>query len=301
MKFTEIQPNYSDHSNGIYLFQGDSVEILSKLEKDLTTECDAVITDPPYGISYRTNYRLTESILSKEIANDKDLSVVEVVSRKLVPLIKQNSALYFFGHSNMIGECRRLFDKDWTYKNTLIWDKGDSGTAGDLEAGYCLNYETILYYNKGRRVLNGSRPRAILRHMRESDEFRDSYSITPDEYLACIEHLIFSIPEESRDEVLKTIPQDIVSTAMREFPKAQIRQDWSSNNDPVHPNAKPQYLMERLIKNSTKEGDLIIDPFMGTSPVGAAAKRLKRRFIGIELEPEFFRIAQTRVEKTSVL
>ena len=45
-----------------------------------------------------------------------------------------------------------------------VWDKGEQGTVGDLEAGYGVNYEFILYATKGRRALNG-RPRSILRQM----------------------------------------------------------------------------------------------------------------------------------------
>lgn len=55
-----------------------------------------------------------------------------------------------------------------------------------------------------------------------------------------------------------------------------------------HPTEKPVALMEYYIKNSTKEGDIVFDPFMGTGTTGVAALRLNRRFIGIEIEQTWF-------------
>lgn len=49
-------------------------------------------------------------------------------------------------------------------KQVLCWDKGDRGTVGDLEAGFGEAWEAICYGMKGRRPLNGSRPRSVLRN-----------------------------------------------------------------------------------------------------------------------------------------
>jgi len=48
-------------------------------------------------------------------------------------------------------------------KHTLAWDKGDRGTVGDLECGFGEAWEAILYGMKGRRPLNGKRPRTVIR------------------------------------------------------------------------------------------------------------------------------------------
>ncbi len=63
-----------------------------------------------------------------------------------------------------------------------------------------------------------------------------------------------------------------------------------------HPNEKPIELMENIINGYTKEGDLILDCFMGVNPVGVAAKNLNRSFVGIELDPNYFEIAKNRIE-----
>lgn len=63
-----------------------------------------------------------------------------------------------------------------------------------------------------------------------------------------------------------------------------------------HTTQKPISLMEHLIKIHTNENDLVIDPFMGSGTTGVACKKLNRRFIGIELEKNYFKIAKERIK-----
>ena len=64
-----------------------------------------------------------------------------------------------------------------------------------------------------------------------------------------------------------------------------------------HPTQKPVALLERIILASTSEGDLVMDPFSGSSTTGVAAIRLRRRFVGIELESEFLNLSVKRLEQ----
>ena len=65
----------------------------------------------------------------------------------------------------------------------------------------------------------------------------------------------------------------------------------------VHPTQKPVELMQHYIENSSEVGDTILDPFMGSGSTGVAAKNLNRKFIGIELDAEYFEIAKGRVNE----
>jgi site-specific DNA-methyltransferase (adenine-specific) len=60
------------------------------------------------------------------------------------------------------------------------------------------------------------------------------------------------------------------------------------------PTQKPLALLERIILSSTKEGDLILDPFNGSGTTGIAAYNLNRRYIGIDLEKEYLELTKTR-------
>lgn len=63
----------------------------------------------------------------------------------------------------------------------------------------------------------------------------------------------------------------------------------------VHPTVKPIELMRRLIRLVTRPGHTVIDPFMGSGTTGVAAMLEGRNFIGIERDPDYFKIAETRV------
>ena len=64
----------------------------------------------------------------------------------------------------------------------------------------------------------------------------------------------------------------------------------------VHQAEKPELLIEKMILNSTKENDIILDTFVGSGTTPSVCKRLKRNFVGIELSPEYVRIAEKRIQ-----
>lgn len=64
-----------------------------------------------------------------------------------------------------------------------------------------------------------------------------------------------------------------------------------------HPCQLPVHLIERLLLMSSDEGDIILDPFIGTGTTAVAAKKLGRRFIGIDIDPKYVEIANRKLEK----
>ena len=91
--------------------------------------------------------------------------------------------------------------------------------------------------------------------------------------------------------------------------EVQMRSDWTlplctgeerikgADGHKAHPTQKPEALLYRVILTSTRPGDVILDPFFGVGTTGAAAKRLGRRFIGIERESEYIAHAKERIRK----
>ena len=65
----------------------------------------------------------------------------------------------------------------------------------------------------------------------------------------------------------------------------------------IHPTQKPIEIIRELILNSTKEGDLVMDPFMGSGTTAMACKELNRNFIGFEISPEYCRISNERLNQ----
>ena len=63
-----------------------------------------------------------------------------------------------------------------------------------------------------------------------------------------------------------------------------------------HPTVKPIALMEYLVKLVSREGQVILDPFMGSGTTGMACKKLNREFVGIEMMPDYMEIAKARID-----
>jgi site-specific DNA-methyltransferase (adenine-specific) len=68
-----------------------------------------------------------------------------------------------------------------------------------------------------------------------------------------------------------------------------------------HPSQKPLDLILKLVACSTDEGDLVIDPFLGSGTTAAAAKRLRRKWIGIEKDSNYIQIARNRLDSSEEL
>ena len=83
-------------------------------------------------------------------------------------------------------------------------------------------------------------------------------------------------------------------TAARFFYCAKASKS-EKGKDNIHPTVKPIELMKYLVKLVAPKGSLVLDPFMGSGSTGVAAIEIGRRFIGIEKEPEYFKIAENRL------
>jgi modification methylase len=93
----------------------------------------------------------------------------------------------------------------------------------------------------------------------------------------------------------------------------QMRSDWllpicsgperlkHATGRKAHPTQKPEALLHRILLASTNPGDLVLDPFFGTGTTGAVARRLGRRWLGIERDPAYAAAAEDRIAKVRLL
>lgn len=81
-------------------------------------------------------------------------------------------------------------------------------------------------------------------------------------------------------------------------PSSKALQSMFQRDDSIHPTEKPVPLCRLYIENSTKHGDTVLDPFMGSGTTGVAAVQSGRKFVGIELDPAFFEIACERIHRS---
>lgn len=83
----------------------------------------------------------------------------------------------------------------------------------------------------------------------------------------------------------------------------QMKNLWVINAErhkTIHKTEKPETLLERIIALGSNEGQLVLDPFLGSGTTGVVAKRMGRNFIGIEISKEYFDIASARINNTAV-
>ena len=216
------------------LYKGDCLEIM----KDIPDKSiDLIVTDPPYLIKYKTNYRKNKKHeFCSEILNDDNYEMISNYIKECFRLLKDNSAMYIFCNCDKVDYFKQELEKaHFKIKNMIIWVK-NNWTAGDLKAQFGKQYEIIFLVNKGRCLFNGKR-------------ITDVWNF-----------------------------------------------DRVSGNKQVHQNQKPIDLLEQCILKHSKDNDVIFDGFMGSGSTGIACKRTNRRFIGIELDDNYFEIAKKRIE-----
>lgn len=144
------------------LLCGDSTK-KEDVEKLMNGEkADMVFTDPPYGVSYKSNWNNSKREKFETIKND---DVILDILPSLLLLSKHNIHWYIWTAHQVYNIWREKFSEQ--YKSTIIWDK-KSGAMGDLEGDYIVNYEMCLFCHYGRKKLNGKRETAVWDISRDS-------------------------------------------------------------------------------------------------------------------------------------
>ena len=144
------------------LLCGDSTDSDSVAKLMNGEKADMVFTDPPYGISYKSNWASKEREIFDEIKND---NVILDILPSIILLSKKNIHWYIWTSHQVYSIWREKFNE--YYKSTIIWNK-KSGAMGDLEGDYIVNYEMALFCHYGRKVLNGKRESAVWDLTRDS-------------------------------------------------------------------------------------------------------------------------------------
>jgi len=133
---------------------GDCLAVLETLQDN---SIDIVITDPPYGISYKSNRsKFDDAITKRGLLNDgADEAFIllsktcEVLSRKCA----ENSHLYFFCSWSVFSQFEKIISEYFTIKTPIVWDKGNKG-SGDLENDWGNQTEIIIFCIQGKKTIN---------------------------------------------------------------------------------------------------------------------------------------------------
>jgi len=136
------------------LMCGDST-MIDDVEKLMDGEkADMVFTDPPYGVSFKSNSRKNKSEFDVLKNDDVFLDFLPCLEFAT----KENTAWFIWTSQQVYPKWREMFES--YYKSTIIWSKGGGG-MGDLKSDYCPDYEIAIYCNKGKPEFIDKRPMAV--------------------------------------------------------------------------------------------------------------------------------------------
>ena len=242
---------------------GDVIEMLKFLPDEFA---DLIIIDPPYNLTKNFNGMKFNS--RSENSYDEYLETwFPEVCKKLKP----NGSLYMCGDWKCTASLQRAIEKELTIMNRITWQREKGrGAKSNWKNGmediwfavknpddYYFDVESVMMK---RKVLAPYKIEGNPKDWDESEEgkFRLTY------------------PSNFWDDI--SIPF------------------WSMPENTDHPTQKPEKLYAKLILASSKEGDVVFDPFLGSGTTSVVAKKLNRKYCGIELNEEYCLWAEKRLK-----
>lgn len=128
------------------IIQGDCLEEMKSLEDN---SVDLIVTDPPYGIDYQSNF----SKKFDKLENDDSLDFFEEFVKESKRVLKDDTGFYCFTRFDVYPEMYSIIDKYFEVKNHLVLPTTHV-SMGDLKASYSQNYESVIFALNGRREFN---------------------------------------------------------------------------------------------------------------------------------------------------
>lgn len=184
-------------------------------------------------------------------------------------IIKDNGAIVLFGSqpftTTLIASNMKMFKYCW------VWDKKKGGSPLLSKIQPIRVTEDVAVFGKGKLTYNP------IMTEREKPKRRGGNTGKVSETTG------------------NSFTEDKIYT--HKYPKNIIEVSNANQRGKAHPTQKPVALMEYLIKTYTNEGETVLDNCMGSGTTGVACINTNRNFIGIELDPEYFKIAEKRINE----
>ncbi|MBA3758205.1 site-specific DNA-methyltransferase [Candidatus Saccharibacteria bacterium] len=233
---------------------------------------DLMVTSPPYNIniSYGNKWENRKIVATKGQKYDDKMPeelyrlMLNNVLRESIRVLKPNGSMYLNMKNRMVKG--NLISPNWVLdylekmhlKNIIIW-QFDWG--GSTNKRFASRYENIFFLTKNRDKWT----------FNLEDVMVPSVNYRPDRYKTQLKNPsdVWKIPLVSGNSVERT----------------------------EHPAQYPEKMIERIIKVATNEGDVVLDPFMGSGTTALVSCRLKRKYIGYEIYPDYIDIAKKRLEQ----
>jgi len=247
-------------------YVADAFDVLPLCEND---SCDLIICDGPYGVT-TNDWDQVGNI------QEFNLNLIRIFSQKLKP----GGTLYLFGKPNCIDfiDYRPYLN----LRSKIIWYQPSRLAQG--RTNYTNNYDIICYFVKG------DKPKTY-----NLDAIRVAQLVELEHRLRCER-----VPSVRNGRYGKTKFDDRGKNpgdVWGDIKQLTYKSKELVSREALNTIQKPERLMERLIRASSNENDIVLDPFAGVGTVPVVCKKLGRHFIGIERNQEYVGIAERRIRQ----
>ena len=239
------------------LYKGDCLEVMDRLIKE-GIKVDMVLTDPPFGT---TKCKWDNTIPFDEMW------------KRINKLIKLNGAICLFGSEPFSSTLRMSNIKN--YKYDWYWNKTSVSGFANAKKMPLKNIETISIFYKKLPTYN---PQGLIKIESKIEKNSKTHKTKGTKGISALNG--GRLKDEYIQEYTNYPRQNLIFSSQKGF----------------HPTQKPVPLLEYLIKTYTNEDELVLDFTMGSGSTGVACLNTNRKFIGIELDENYFNIAKERIE-----
>lgn len=241
---------------------GDAAEIFPHLT---ARSIDLAILDPPYNLS--KSYNGSRFARSDIAAYTRWM---EGWFARLLPLLKETATVYVCSDWSTSPAVHQILSQHLTVRNRITWEreKGRGAAANWKSCSEDIWFATVgeTYHFNVDAVRLKRRVVAPYRHNGKAKGWS----------------------AEQDGNFRLTAPSNLWTDITVPF--------WSMPENTEHPTQKPEKLIAKLVLASSRPSDVVLDPFLGSGTTATVCKKLGRRFIGIEVEPEYCALSLKRIE-----
>jgi site-specific DNA-methyltransferase (adenine-specific) len=227
---------------------------------------DLLFVDPPYNITKKFN-----RVSFKEMELFEYVKWLDSWLTKVVRILKENASIYICGDWKSSAAIFITGSKYFQVKNRITWER-EKGRGAKGNWKNCS--EDIWFFTNSSKytfnVNDVKLRRRVLAPYKDGDRNPKDWK------------------QNDAGNFRDTFPSNIWNDISVPF--------WSMPENTEHPTQKPEKLVAKIILASTKKGEIIFDPFLGSGTTAVVAKKLGRKYVGVEVDEYYCCLAEKRLE-----
>jgi len=228
---------------------------------------DLLFVDPPYNLTKKFNSNKFREISSSEYEKWIDSWV-----RSLRKILKPTASIYICGDWKSSSAIFRVMSKYFKVRSRITWER-ERGRGAKTNWKNCS--EDIWFGTVSKNFIFNTD--AVMLKRKVIAPYRDKKG-QPKDWL-----------QEENGNYRLTHPSNFWTDLTIPF--------WSMSENTDHPTQKPEKLLAKIILASSKSGDFVFDPFLGSGTTSVVAKKLGRNYAGVEIDELYSCLTERRIEK----